>query len=70
MYKEIFIKNLKNLFKEHKINLNILSKAINVPYNTLYYYLNGTREVKIETLCKIADFFDISLDELCGREKY
>lgn len=31
------------------------------------YYEAGKREPSIEMLCKLADFFDVSLDYLCGR---
>lgn len=70
MYKEKFSKNLKQLLRENKLSLTKLSREINVPQNTMSYYINNIREIRIENLCKIADYFDITLDELCGREEY
>lgn len=70
MYKEKFIKNLKKLLKENKTNINRLSSDIGIPANTLYYYIRSLREIRLENMCKIADYFDIILDELCGREEY
>lgn len=68
MYKEKFILNMNRILKQNKTNIHKLSNEIGIPANTLYYYMNGIREIRIENLCKIADYFDITLDELCGRE--
>ena len=47
------------------------SKALNIPYNTYAGYESQYREPKYETLIKIADLLDVSLDELLGRnDKY
>lgn len=70
MYRESFSKSLRKILKENKTTLRKVSNELNIPSNTMYYYLNGVREIRLENLCKLADYFDISLDELCGRKEY
>ncbi len=36
--------------------------------NTVSRYENGEREADYETLIKIADYFDVTLDYLLGRD--
>ena len=68
MYKNKFSEIIKQLLKEHNLSISELAHAVNIPQNTLGNFVNGIREIRIENLCKIADYFDITLDELCGRE--
>lgn len=44
-----------------------LAKYIGVDRTTLSHYESGFRVPNIFVLCKIADYFDISIDELVGR---
>jgi transcriptional regulator with XRE-family HTH domain len=47
-----------------------LQAHIGVEYSTLRSYLNGTRNPPMDKILAIADFLDVSLDELYGRTKY
>lgn len=53
-----------------KLNLSQaeLSKKVNIPTTTLFNYELGKCEPNIETLIKLANFYNVSLDELVGRE--
>jgi transcriptional regulator with XRE-family HTH domain len=47
-----------------------LQEALGVEESTLRSYLNGTRKPDIDRLAAIADFLQLSVDELLGRTKY
>lgn len=44
-----------------------LSRAVNINQGTLANYENEIRQADYKTLILLADFFDISVDELLGR---
>ncbi|MBR1746880.1 MAG: helix-turn-helix transcriptional regulator [Clostridia bacterium] len=63
-------KKLKELRKGHSLTQEELSSALNISrVNYTRYETNASRP-DYETLVKIADYYDISLDELFGRQKY
>ena len=58
---------LKELRKKRKISQLKLALDLNMNQNTISRYENIEREADYETLIKIADYFDVSLDYLLGR---
>ncbi|MDY5439284.1 MAG: helix-turn-helix transcriptional regulator [Eubacteriales bacterium] len=48
-------------------SINQVAKDIGIPTQTLHRYVNCQREIGLETLVKIADYFDVTLDEMVGR---
>lgn len=68
MYKEKFSERLKELIKGESICS--IAKKINIPQQTLSRYILMQREIGIENLCKIADYFGEDLDYLTGRKDY
>lgn len=68
MYSEKFAKVLKELIGDESISS--VAKKIGIPQATLSRYLLCQREIGLETLCKIADYFDEDLDILTGRRDY
>lgn len=62
-----FPARLKRLRLKHKLTQEQLGKKINVTKVSISGYENGTRSPDIETLQKIADVFDVSIDYLLGR---
>lgn len=58
---------LKKLRKKRKISQLKLSMDLNMNQNTVSRYENLERQADYETLVKIADYFDVSLDYLLGR---
>ena len=68
MYVEKFSERLKELIGNKSISS--IAKQIGIPQQTLSRYLNNQREIGLENLCKIADFFNEDLDYLTGRKDY
>ena len=65
-YKNNFAKNLKYLLGD--LSVNEFSKRIGIPQQTISRYLNCQREITLENLCKIADYFNEDIDSLIGRK--
>lgn len=59
---------LKELRKQKGLTLVELGKEVNLANNTLSQYERGIREPSIQVLIKLADFFNVSVDYLVGRE--
>lgn len=62
-----FAKNLKLLIGEESINN--FAKKVNIPQPTITRYLSCKREISLENLCKIADYFQEDIDSLLGRKE-
>lgn len=45
-----------------------LSEKLNIPQTTLFSYETNACQPPIDTLIKLADFYNVSVDELIGRE--
>lgn len=67
-YMQAFAKNLKSLMGE--MSITEFSKKVGIPQQTISRYLLCQREVSLEYLCKIADFFEEDIDFLLGRKDY
>ena len=67
-YKELFAKNLKYLIGD--MSVNEFSKKVGIPQQTISRYLLCQREITLENLCKIADYFDEDIDVLLGRKDF
>lgn len=65
----IFSKKIKELRKELEITQQELSEALNVERGTIGMYEADKIKPSHEVLFKMADYFNITLDELYGREK-
>lgn len=59
---------LKELRKQKGLTLVELGKEVNLANNTLNRYERGIREPNISMLIKLADYFNVSVDYLIGRE--
>jgi transcriptional regulator with XRE-family HTH domain len=72
MDKQYYMRRLSNnvliLIGERSV-LNI-SKEIGIPQQTLHRYLHCEREIGLENLIKIADYFGEDLDYLTGRKDF
>lgn len=66
-YTEAFAENLRYLMGD--MSVSEFSKKVGIPQPTISRYLNCQREVTLENICKIADYFNESIDFLIGREK-
>ncbi|GET12092.1 hypothetical protein SN811_05920 [Ligilactobacillus agilis] len=59
---------LKELRKQKGLTLVELGKEVNLANNTLRRYERGIREPNISMLIKLADYFNVTVDYLIGRE--
>ena len=60
---------LKELRKEHKLSMKELGKILGLSESTISLYEAGKREPDIKTLIKMADYFNVSVDVLLGRDE-
>lgn len=61
--------NLRILRKERGLKLKQLGEIIGVAESTVSLYEQGKREPDNATLKKLADYFEVSVDYLLGREE-
>lgn len=61
-------KRIKELRNEKNLTQKDLGKLINVTKVSICCYENGTRVPSLETVVALADIFEVSLDDLLGRE--
>lgn len=59
---------LKEIMINQEIRQNKLAKDLNISTTSLNNYCNNKTEPDIATLIKFADYFNVSLDYLCGRQ--
>ena len=55
---------MKRLREERGISMKAAATALDLPYTTYVNYEKGNREPNLETLIKIADFYNTSIDYL------
>ena len=60
---------LELLLQLHGISRYALAKATGIPESTLSAWATGRAAPGVEKLTLIADYFDVSLDYLCGRDE-
>ena len=58
--------NLKILRNEIGLSQDELAQIMGLKQKTYCNYENGTTEPNIDTLCKLADYYGVSLDYLVG----
>lgn len=63
-----FAQNLKELMGD--MSITELAKKVEIPQQTLSRYLLCQREITLEYLCKIADYFEEDIDVLLGRKDF
>ena len=65
----MYLKNLKELRKQKGWTQERLARESNISYHTLIKLeQNGIKNPKIETVVKLADALEVSLDKLVGRK--
>lgn len=60
----MFIKRLKDLREDNDLTQSELGKILNISQRTYSHYENGTREIPIEVLIKLAHYYNTSVDYL------
>lgn len=56
--------------KLNKVTQRQLAEYLQIAQPSYIRYENGSAEPNLETLVKIADYFDVSVDYLLGRTEY
>lgn len=59
---------LRELQKNSEFTIEENAKRLNLPKSTYNNYIIGTRQPDIETLIKLADYYNVSIDYLVGRD--
>lgn len=63
---------MKNRIKEVRLQYNVtqatLANYLGIAQNTLSYWENGKFDIDSESLCKIANYFNTSIDYLLGND--
>ena len=66
MYKEVFHQRLKQARKMSGFTQVEVKSHLDIPQPTLARYETGRSEPDIETMAKLAEFYGVSIDWLCG----
>lgn len=67
---KIFADRILELRKEKGISQAALAKSLDVSYAVVCYWETDRSEPTAPNLCKIADYFGVSVDYLLGRSEY
>lgn len=62
-----FNTQLKKIRKERNLTQLEVAAALNITVRQYQRYESGEQTTTLENLIALADFFDVSLDYLCGR---
>lgn len=58
---------IRNLREDMDLNQTQIAKELNCSQRTYSYYESGDHDIPTETLIKLADLFNVSIDYLLGR---
>ncbi|WP_294771193.1 helix-turn-helix domain-containing protein [uncultured Eubacterium sp.] len=58
---------LRDLREDNDITQSQIASVLNIRQNTYSQYENGKRQMPIELLWKLADYYNTSIDYLIGR---
>ncbi|MBE5754510.1 MAG: helix-turn-helix transcriptional regulator [Clostridiales bacterium] len=61
-------KTLRSLRLQKKLSQEDLAKLLNISRQAYCRYENDQRELSLDFLCKLADFYDETTDFILGRE--
>ena len=62
--------NIKRLRKQKQLSQDKLARLADIPYNTLVKIESGkSNNPTFETLLKLSDALEVSIDELAGRKR-
>lgn len=67
-YAKISSNNIRALLKQYNISIKKLAENINVPASTFTDSLKSKKGISIDNLIKIADYFQITVTDLCNTE--
>ena len=62
--------NLKKLRKQRSLTQDDLAKVLNISRQAYCRYENDQRELSLDALCALADYYDETTDTILGREPF
>lgn len=62
----VFVR-LKNLREDHDLSQSDIAKYLNISQRTYSYYETGGRDIPIQILIKLADYYNTSIDYLVNQ---
>lgn len=65
-----FPERLQELRERKRMNRKALGECCGLSKNIIGQYERGEKEPSASSLCKIADFFEVPIDYLLGRQKF
>lgn len=65
-----FSENLKLLMRENELTQVKLASVLGVSQSAVSAWLSGKKEPSITSLWLLADYFDLTIDELIGRKNF
>lgn len=69
-YSNNFSKKLRYLLKKNNMTQIQFGKIVDYSYVTVNSYINGFNPPSMNFICKTADYFDVSIDWLLGRDDF
>ena len=60
--------NLRRLRLQKKLSQEEMAKKLNISRQAYCRYENDQREISLDTLCLLADFYEETTDSILGRE--
>lgn len=63
----MFFERIRNLRKDMDMNQTQIAKILICNQRTYSYYDSGGHDIPTETLIKLADYYNVSIDYLLGR---
>ena len=64
----MFFKNIGDLRVDHDLTQKEVADYLDIQREVYRRYEKGTRTIPIDLLIKLADYYDVSLDYLVGRD--
>jgi transcriptional regulator with XRE-family HTH domain len=63
----MYLQRLKDLREDADLKQYAVAQYLGIQQNVYSRYERGTQTIPLQHLIKLADFYDVSLDFLCGR---
>ena len=58
---------LRNLREDHDLTQKQVGEILHISQRSYAHYEAGTREIPLDILVRLADYYDVSLDYIVGR---
>lgn len=62
-------KRIKDLREDNDLTQEVISKYLNISQRTYSYYETGGRDIPVEILVKLADYYNTTIDYLVNHTK-